>query len=512
VVEGAQERVTRGWKDEEVIEELRLRAAGTTPQRSPVAPDAKRPTGSAALRRVLIALDVAAISLAWAIVFLPGSIGEDGFLSPATALPPAITVVGLWLMSSARLYRARVSSIRTVEATRLARISVILGLTAFAMGVAIDRQPRLREMAAGAFLTFALLVIGRGGYRSWLRAKRVEGRFSRPVVIVGINDETIEVIHLFEAHPELGFSFCGVVGERSEAIAHGLDEHWLGSLDEAVPAMLEHKATGAVLVATAVPNPALNVLCRDLLRYGGHVHLTSGLRGIDHNRLHLQPLAYEPFFYLEPVALSHAQKVLKRVVDLTITTITLTVVAPVLLAAAIAIKVQDGGPILFRQRRVGLDGKPFTIFKLRTMVVDAEARMQGLREKNERDGPLFKMDTDPRITRIGRLLRATSIDELPQLINVLRGEMSLVGPRPALPSEVAEFDPDLLSRTQVLPGITGLWQVEARDNPSFAAYRRLDLFYVENWSVTFDLVILMATVESEVYRILRRRPKDSDQA
>jgi lipopolysaccharide/colanic/teichoic acid biosynthesis glycosyltransferase len=147
------------------------------------------------------------------------------------------------------------------------------------------------------------------------------------------------------------------------------------------------------------------------------------------------------------------------------------------------------------------------------MRVDAEQLLASMLAENERKGPLFKIDKDPRVTTIGRFLREASLDELPQLINVLRGEMSLVGPRPALPSEVATFGSDLRQREIVPPGITGLWQVEARDNPSFEAYRRLDLFYVENWSIILDLFVLMGTVEQLAAKIVmmmvnsvRRRP------
>jgi lipopolysaccharide/colanic/teichoic acid biosynthesis glycosyltransferase len=150
--------------------------------------------------------------------------------------------------------------------------------------------------------------------------------------------------------------------------------------------------------------------------------------------------------------------------------------------------------VFFAQERVGRDGGTFTLYKLRTMVVDAESRRAELEADNERGGPLFKLSDDPRVTRFGRLLRATSIDEIPQLFNVLQGAMSLVGPRPALPSEVEEFDDDLRRRTRVKPGVTGLWQVEARDSENFDLYRRYDLLYVDNWSVTLDLAILARTV------------------
>jgi lipopolysaccharide/colanic/teichoic acid biosynthesis glycosyltransferase len=168
-----------------------------------------------------------------------------------------------------------------------------------------------------------------------------------------------------------------------------------------------------------------------------------------------------------------------------------------------AVKFEDRGPAIFRQSRIGRDGVPFDVLKLTTMavVVDAEARLAALQaETNERSGPLFKMERDPRFTRVGRFMDLTSINELPQLWNVIRGDMSIVGRRPALP---AEFDSALKTRTVVRPGITGLWQVEARDNPSFEAYRRFDLHYVENWSVALDVVILVATAESVLARLLR---------
>ena len=177
--------------------------------------------------------------------------------------------------------------------------------------------------------------------------------------------------------------------------------------------------------------------------------------------------------------------------------------APLVAVCALAIKLADGGPVLFRQTRIGQDGRAFTVLKFRTMVIDAEARLAALGAHNQRNGPLFKLATDPRVTRVGGFLRATSLDELPQLFNVLAGSMSMVGPRPALPSEVAAFDPDLLSRHRVPPGITGLWQLEARDNASFYAYRHLDLFYVENWSCALDLAILAGTVPALAARSIR---------
>jgi exopolysaccharide biosynthesis polyprenyl glycosylphosphotransferase len=465
-------------------------------------------SGSSRLRMVVIGIDVLAMLIAWGIAFLPRGI-DDGLVLLKSLLVLALTGLGGWLLASAKLYRARVSSVRTVEVERLLHVSAVLGLVAFMAATALDRDVGIGQVLLGAALMFGGLVIGRTGYRAWLRARRATGRHTRSVLIVGIDGKTPGVVDLLRAHPEEGFTVAGVVGDPEAAALHGLSGHWLGPLHEAVPALLAEQATGAMVVTSAIPRAQLNDLCRDLVRTGGHVQLTSSLTGIDPGRLYPQPVAYEPFLYLEPepVALSRSQQRLKRIVDVVLALIASVLLAPVVALAALAILITDPGPILFRQRRVGLNNRPFTILKFRTMVVDAERRLQELADENERRGPLFKLEHDPRITRVGRILRATSIDELPQLINVLRGEMSLVGPRPALPAEVDEFDDELLARTDVPPGITGLWQVEARDNPSFSAYRRLDLFYVENWSVTFDLIIILATVESELSRLLRRRSR-----
>jgi lipopolysaccharide/colanic/teichoic acid biosynthesis glycosyltransferase len=245
-------------------------------------------------------------------------------------------------------------------------------------------------------------------------------------------------------------------------------------------------------------------MVRDLLRAGLHVQYSCGLQGISTRRMRAVPLGHEPLFYLEPLETSYVRRALKRVVDVVGSSVLLVLSAPLMAVAAVAVKVQDRGPILFRQQRVGLHGQQFQMLKLRTMRPDAEADDALAAPQNDRDGgPLYKNATDPRRTRVGRFLERVSLDELPQLVNVLRGNMSLVGPRPALPAQVEAFDDELLTRHTMRPGVTGLWQLEARDNPSFRAYRRLDLFYVENWSIGLDIAILLGTVGA----VLGRRSK-----
>jgi lipopolysaccharide/colanic/teichoic acid biosynthesis glycosyltransferase len=171
-----------------------------------------------------------------------------------------------------------------------------------------------------------------------------------------------------------------------------------------------------------------------------------------------------------------------------------------MLVIAIAIKLDSRGPVLFHQRRVGKDAQMFTICKFRTMVADAEMLLDELEAHNEADGALFKMRSDPRVTRVGRVLRRVSLDELPQFWNVFRGEMSLVGPRPALPEEALRWAPLLRQRLRLKPGLTGMWQVSGRSNASFDAYARHDLYYVDNWSLITDLAIVLRTIPTLIRR------------
>ena len=209
----------------------------------------------------------------------------------------------------------------------------------------------------------------------------------------------------------------------------------------------------------------MNVVVRDLLSAGFHVQLFGGLLGINPSRLQMNPIGGEAAFYLEQVQLSGAQVRLKRLIDVVLGIMGLIVLAPLIGAFAVATRLSDGGTASFRQQRVGRDGRFFTMYKIRTMVMNAEQIQTELQINNQRMGPLFKMSDDPRFTRLGRFLDAASINEVPQLWNVIRGDMSLVGPRPALVREVADFSERLMMRNRVRPGITGLWQVEGRDTP-----------------------------------------------
>jgi exopolysaccharide biosynthesis polyprenyl glycosylphosphotransferase len=200
-----------------------------------------------------------------------------------------------------------------------------------------------------------------------------------------------------------------------------------------------------------------------------------------------------PLLHMDHPEFSGLRRVIKSAFDRTAAAVALIVLMPVLAGLALAIKLDDSGPVLFRQTRIGKDGKPFTLYKFRTMVVDAEARLSDVTALNDGDGLLFKIRKDPRVTRIGEGLRRKSLDELPQLINVLIGDMSLVGPRPALPVEADSYGHHVRRRLAVKPGITGLWQVSGRSDLPWDEAIRLDVRYVENWSFVLDLQILWKT-------------------
>jgi exopolysaccharide biosynthesis polyprenyl glycosylphosphotransferase len=469
------------------------------------------------LRAALVGVDTLALLLAWSITLLPWPSSGRPLLQSA-AVVTAFTLVGVWLIHLQGLYLARNSTIRTMEIARLGKAVALLGVAAWAGSRVTDvqlGQGRVNgQVVVGTLASLALLMVLRSTYRAWVTTCRRNGRYVRNVLLIGSNQEAADLLDVMNEHTDLGFRVVGVLGDRDDALANGLGKLWCGRSKDAPGIIAARGATGVVVAVGAVPSDELSHLVRVLHDHGVHVHLSSGMRRVGHRRLRALPLAYEPLFYVEPAALPTRQVVAKRVIDLTVSVLVLVLTAPFMGLIALLVKLGDGGPVLFSQIRVGTDGRLFKVYKFRTMVVDAEARLAALGAGNERNGPLFKMDRDPRITRIGRFLRDSSLDELPQLFNVVRGEMSLVGPRPALPSEVAQFDDELLDRTKVKPGITGLWQVEARDNPSFAAYRRLDLYYVDNWSVAFDIVILIGTVEQVLTRLVttvaRRRRQGHD--
>jgi exopolysaccharide biosynthesis polyprenyl glycosylphosphotransferase len=243
----------------------------------------------------------------------------------------------------------------------------------------------------------------------------------------------------------------------------------------------------------------LNVL-RECARREVKARLVPDLFQMSLSRVEVGDLGGVPLVEIREIAFSPAALVLKRAIDLTVSLIGLVLLWPVFLLIAIAIKIDSPGPVFFKQVRVGEDHERFEIVKFRTMRKGAEEELAELLPINEADGPIFKIRDDPRVTSMGRFLRETSLDELPQLINVLRGEMSLVGPRPPIPEEVEQYKPWHTKRLSVPPGITGLWQVSGRSELTFDEMVLLDLYYIEHWSPWLDLTLLLRTVPKVLAR------------
>ncbi len=456
----------------------------------------------------LLSLDIIVVLATWttALSFRDTSASVLDGAKQATAIL-GLTVATVIALASQHLYRSRVAVVRSLETVLIARATALVLAAALIVGRVSNELP-VRTVLGGGVALFFMLELGRSAFSAWMRSQRRHGYFMRPVLLVGTNDEALRIAEIMSDHPELGYSVTGVVGDREHAGKCKDSPPWLGPTSAALVAARTLGVTGVVIAPSAVDPAIANDLVREFLRQGIHVQMTSGVAGIDQRRLLVQHLMHEPVIYVESATQSSLGRIAKRLLDVVGSTLILILMAPVMLVVAIGVRSSGPGNVVFRQVRCGRFGTPFTMYKFRTMRTDAERVFADVRDNNERIGPLFKCARDPRVTRIGKVLRSTSLDELPQILNVLRGEMSLVGPRPALPEEVAVFDAELLRRMTMLPGITGLWQVEARDNPSFAAYRRLDLFYIENWSLGLDFAILARTAFCVVGRgaasILRR--------
>ena len=404
------------------------------------------------------------------------------------ALPTLALAAGL-----NRLYRARANERVREETWNILKAvgSSVAALLTASFLIQYNELSRLWVVFLGVSMASALIVERRIARRMFAKL-RATGQISRRIIIVGTDPHAVGLLHTYERHPQLGYKVVGFVGDDDLGRRGGVEV--LGPVCDIDRILNEQQAVGAVVSLASVDQNEVNSLTRRLTENGFHVALSSSLRDIDITRLRPQDLDGRTLIYVEPVLRGGWRAVAKRVFDLALASTILVLSAPILLAAIIAVRIDSPGPVFFKQVRVGRHGETFRLIKLRTMVVDAEERKAGLAHLNEADGALFKIRADPRITKVGRVLRKLSIDELPQLFNVLQGTMSMVGPRPALPSEVAEWDDEVVERLRVLPGLTGMWQVWGRSDTSFETYKRLDLYYVDNWSLAHDLRICAKTV------------------
>ena len=364
-----------------------------------------------------------------------------------------------------------------------------------------DSVLRLNVSRAWALLSLALGFVVVGGERLLVRKVlhflRRRGGDATRTIIVGANHEARTVAKTLEREAWLGYRIVGYVDDDSPVGEEQPDgRKIIGGTADLKELIARHRARMVLIASSAVEAGRLNRLLWELQTADVDLQITSGTLDLMASRMSVQSVAGVPLLFVRRTGMNRAQKILKRTIDVVGAGVGIFLLSPFLLIIGLWIKRDSEGGMFFGQTRSGQEGEVFTCWKFRTMVKDAEAKRVELEHLSEGPGLLFKLKDDPRVTKTGRFLRRYSLDELPQLWNVLRGEMSLVGPRPALPTEVDQYDDWVANRLQVKPGMTGLWQVSGRTDTSFADYVRYDLFYIQNWSLSLDLWILWRTLRA----------------
>lgn len=333
-----------------------------------------------------------------------------------------------------------------------------------------------------------LLLLSRWAWRLWLVRRREAGRMCARLLAVGPNSELAPIRQHLRSNHGAGF----MIVDQHETVPHAdvLD------LEEIATHATKVGADSVLITASAgLDNAAIRDLMWMLADEDRGLVIASSMTGISGPRASSRPVDGLPLWQVEPASYSGGMWMVKESFDRLSAALALLLLSPILLLVALAIRIDSPGPVIFKQRRVGANGEHFRIWKFRSMRQGADSELMALLAEQSADGtPLFKPENDPRITRLGRFIRKYSIDELPQLVNVLTGSMSLVGPRPQRPEEVALYDHVATHRLKTKPGITGLWQVSGRSDLDWEEAVRLDLYYVENWSVALDLSLIFRTV------------------
>lgn len=415
-----------------------------------------------------------------------------------------VTVLWLVMLRFERLYDLERLTWGAGEFSGVLR-AMAMGVVAFILATYALKTPGLsRAWTLFAFGLAVLLVSGgRVAVRFWLQYQRHRGRLLRRTLVVGSNPEARSILRTLAANPTQGLRAVGVLASsRAEELSLDYCADLvpaLGNARDLAAVVREHGIDTVIIASSAFDHEVLSRMIAELRGVDVSIHISSGLFEVLTSRVLVREIAGVPLITVTGVSLSRWAQMRKRVFDLAVSSAIVVIGLPVWLLVITAIALDSRGPIFYRQPRVGRHGRTFGMFKFRSMVVDADTRLSELAAANEASGPLFKMKDDPRVTRVGKWMRKFSIDEFPQLLNVLRGEMSLVGPRPPLMREAEQYSDHHWRRMEVLPGMTGLWQVSGRSRLTFDEMVRLDLFYIENWSLGFDLSIMARTIPAVVF-------------
>ncbi len=419
----------------------------------------------------------------------------DGLYPASTYWPLLASSLLVWQLATwtTGLYGAYRRQAISTEIFRLGRAFLILA-GVVAAGQFLWKQHDLSRLFVGLYyaVAFGLLFVNRVALRLVAREARRRGLNAKTFAVVGSSDMAEEIAGTILQHKEWGYAFEGFIVEDDAQPPRG--GRVLGCLSEMGRVLEEHVLDEVIFSVRRdklqdIEEPVL--LCEE---QGIGVKVLLNFFPARIAKLSVEEIDGIPVLNYSTTPSDAAPLVAKRIFDIVVSGLVVLLLSPFFIALAIAIKLDSPGPVFFKQRRVGLSGREFFLFKFRSMCVDAEAKLGALKAKNEMDGPVFKMREDPRVTRMGRFLRKTSMDEFPQFWNVLRGEMSVVGPRPPLPTEVKLYKRWQRRRLSVKPGITCTWQVSGRNEIDFSRWMELDLYYIDNWSLWHDTKIVLRTI------------------
>lgn len=453
------------------------------------------------LRLTDVFIITASVAIAFVARFGVGSISlqHQELLMDYALISGLVIVTWVCALGASRTRDARVVGLGPAEYKRVFNASI------FAFGVLAVVFVVLNIEIARGFFVIALpvgtlgLLSGRWLWRRWLNKKRLVGHYLSRAVVVGDGRDITYVLAQLKAKPWAAFNVVGAAVPARQAVAASSSVAGVpvvSTMDKVADAVSRLGADTVIVAGTPEGgSDYIRTLGWRLEGSAVELILATCLTDVAGPRIHFRPVEGLPLIHVDLPQFEGAKHILKRGFDVALSGLALAMLAPVMLLVALLIKMDGPGPVLFKQKRVGLNGSEFRMLKFRSMIPDAEKALTALQAENEGAGLLFKMKNDPRITRLGRTLRKYSLDELPQLWNIFVGDMSLVGPRPPLPQEVEEYESHVKRRLYIKPGLTGMWQVNGRSDLDWEQSVKLDLYYVENWSLAGDLMLLWRTVK-----------------
>ena len=445
-------------------------------------------------------LSVLAASGVARVVF--GRVSELGFMATGSAQHRSATMMVsllcftmclIWTSAKFGLYRPVEGRSGLREAALTVAATVSSGLCLSGGLYAMDNALLSPGLVSTSIFSVTLTLWFRralGRRVAQLRSER--GAEASNILIVGTGSVGQSLRNHLESKPQTGFRFLGFVScplECDDTASPGA----IGTVQDCLP-LARSLFVDEIVVSVALTEDMLEPLVQGAKELRINVSIIPELYDGATSGISIERIGGFPVLSFHRRELPIGRLMVKRAIDLSLSLIALVLLLPAAIVIASAIAIETGGPAIYRARRIGRKGREFDCYKFRSMVTNAHALQAELAHRNEREGVLFKITEDPRVTRVGRILRKYSLDEIPQFYNVLRGDMSLVGPRPPTASEVAQYEAAHLRRLDVLPGMTGLWQIRARQDPSFESYILLDTTYVDNWSIWLDLKILIKTI------------------